>query len=94
MPNFGQNQQKPLTEVQGGDRGLSTFKSDPNMPNPLPTQAASFGGAGGLSNPFLRNSSLFTTMNLSVTGPQSWTPSPPTAPKDIQTLAAAEEGKA
>jgi hypothetical protein len=64
------------------------------MPNPVPNQAAFFGGAGGLSNPFLRNSSLFNTMNLSVTGPQSWTPSPPAPPKDIQTLAIAEEAKA
>jgi hypothetical protein len=64
------------------------------MPNPVPTQEVSFGGAGGLSNPFLRNSSLFTTMNLSVTGPQSWTPSTPAPQKDIKTLAVNEEAKA
>lgn len=83
-----------MSEVSGGDRGLSTFKSDPNMPNPVPNQTASFGGAGGFSNPFLRNSSLFTTMNLSVTGPQSWTPPPPATPKDIKTLLVNEETKA
>ena len=70
-----------------GDRGLSTFKSNPSMP----TQAASFGGAGGLANPFLRNSSLFTGMNLSVSGPQSWTPA---SPKDLKIGSPVEDAKA
>ena len=70
-----------------GERGLSTFKSNPSMP----TQAAPFGSAVGNANPFLRNSSLFTGMNLSVSGPQSWTPA---SPKDMKTASPVEDAKA